>query len=604
MTFLLPLVLLQQQDSPASLLKRVQSALDSGRVENVAPLFSKPEDASYLGRVGKDPNALKKMTATVFPAPQGWESAGRWWLIMSAHREVEADHDLIFPVVSSPRGLRLGAEIPEWRAGGRIKSMGVDARIHAGEGSIDVSAGVSYTDATPGKAMLFRLNNLYQLQDIQTTPGKSLKISQPPCGEVVSAPPAGSVMQVGGLVAVTPPASDGTIQFRYRGKLGAGEPVGDERDQILPDRAYVTGYWVPILGRLPFTTQTTIQGPKDWVIRSEGKQFPLDFSPPDVQSVGFRCDVPISFPKIVGGRYVIAAEGEANGKRVVSYQFEPVDKKRAKVDVEWMEKAMEFYEENLGPFPFGSYECFDGKGYYGIESYSYTILAPDITSWAVSHEMGHTYFGGLVPCAYVRDTWNEGVTQYVDSVLLHEDSLASRAYQTIDNPRPLTKMDVAWEDDGITYFRGGYVMQMLEEEIGQDEVLEGLRLMIKDRVGKDTVWTDLRPYFEKSSGKDLKWFWAQWIENGKFPTVTIEGASTRQQEGKWVTQVKLRQSGTPKPFRLRFALDVGDEEQAVEMDATTASLEFETKGKPETIEIDAQPYSLIHIGPPVEVRGS
>src|SRR5262249_43306873 len=160
----------------------------------------------------------------------------------------------------------------------------------------------------------------------------------------------------------------------------------------------------------------------------------------------YKCSVPIAYPKVCAGKYVLALEGKQNGHALRSYQFAPVDLKRATDDVGWMKKAIAFYEANLGPFPFKTYECFDGKKYYGIESYSYTILAPSITTWAVSHEMGHTYFGGVVPCAYVKDSWNEGLTQYVDDVLLHHNpEVEQNAFSGININVPLTEMPVAWE---------------------------------------------------------------------------------------------------------------------------------------------------------------
>ena len=61
-------------------------------------------------------------------------------------------------------------------------------------------------------------------------------------------------------------------------------------------------------------------------------------------------------------------------------------------------RACEFFEKNLGPFPFPSYEVFDADTYYGIESYSYTLLNRTVTTRFVTHELGHTWFGGIAPC--------------------------------------------------------------------------------------------------------------------------------------------------------------------------------------------------------------
>lgn len=600
MTSLLAFALLSRQGTPEDLLERMQQVVRSGDARRAEQLFSVKSDAKYLLEMAERSGGIHGFEVAVFQAPPGWESTGRFWAIFHRAQEVESDHDVIYPVVQTPRGARLGAEIPEWNAGGRATRAGIDARIHATEGSVDVSTGIEYTGAKPGRAMLFRLADRYRVLDVQENGGDA--VSVPEADESHPITGAGKVVRVGGLLAVVPDTASGTLQFRYSGTIGEHEGELEDGDQISEERAYITGFWVPSLGRLPFKTQITIAGPKDWVIRSEGEQFPVDFGPRDVQTVGYRCEVPISFPKIVGGRYELAAEGQAGGHTLRSYQFAPVDKQRAAKDVEWMQKAMAFYEANLGPFPFKDYECFDGKGYYGIESYSYTLLAPRITTWAVSHEMGHTYFGGLVPCPYVRDTWNEGLTQYVDTVLFHEsDEEAKKSFEQIGIRKALSDIPIAWENDGLTYHRGAYAMQMLDAEIGHPAVMKGLRALIADRVGKDTVWDDLRPYFERASGRNLKWFWSQWIHGSEFPTLKIISATAKPQAGKWVTTLDVRQSGTPTPFRLRCGVKVGDRERVVRIGTAKATVRVVTDARPTSASLEPSPYTLVRAGAPVRV---
>lgn len=600
MTPLLALAVLGRQDGPEKLLSRMVDAVRSGDGRRAEQLFAARGDAKYLLEMTARLGGLGDFRAAVFQAPQGWEQTGHYWAMFHRAQEIESDHDVIYRVVETPGGLRLGSEIPEWDAGGRVTQAGIDARLHPEQGSVDLSTGVEFTGAKPGRALLFRLADLYRLQGIQTNGGDEVPVPQADESRPVEG--TGKVMRVGGLLAVVPDTASGTLQFRYGGTIGEGASDMDDRDQITQQYSYVTSFWVPTLGRLPFKTHITIAGPKDWILRSEGEPFPVDFGPPDVQTVGFRCDVPISFPKIVGGRYELAGEGQAGGHTVRSYQFAPIDKERAAKDVEWMQKAMAFYEANLGPFPFKDYECFDGSDYYGIESYSYTLLAPKITTWAVSHEMGHTYFGGLVPCPYVRDTWNEGLTEYVDNVLLHGSSEEARiSFQQIDIKKPLSQIPIAWENDGLTYHRGAYAMQMLDAEIGHPAVLRGLRTMIADRPGKDTAWADLRPYFERASGRNLRWFWSQWIDGAQFPTLKIDKAEARTQGGRWVTTAVVRQSGTPAPFRLRFALKVGDRQRVVRMGKAQEAYRITTDSKPESIRLEPLPYTLVRSGGPVKV---
>ncbi|MEA2552284.1 MAG: hypothetical protein QOJ65_460 [Fimbriimonadaceae bacterium] len=600
MTALLAFALLVRQDSPSALLARMQDAVKAGDKAAITALFDNQGESDYLFRMASRCGGLNNLKVAVFRSPKGWESTGKYWATFHAWQELEQDHDPIYRVQETASGLKLGPEIPESDCGGKVTSATVDVAIERDAGAVWVTSQLGFADAVPGRALLFRLNDNYSLTK---GPGERYRATTLDESEVSSA--SLPDFRVGSLLALTATDRIGRVSCSYTAKLGTGARHSDDRDQVTSTYAYITSWWIPSLGRLPYTTSVKVAAPAGWIVRSEGRLEPFKATPKHSTLAMFKCDVPISYPKVIAGKYVLAAEGTANGKRLRSYQFAPVDKKRAEQDVETMKKAMVFYEANLGPWPFKGYECLDGKNYYGIESYSYTLLAPSITSWAVSHEMGHTYFGGVVPCPYVKDSWNEGLTEYVDSVLFLKDpKIPARGLDTMKFPMPLTEMPIPWEYEGATYYRGAYVMQMLDAEIGHDAVMQALRALIKDRVGKDTTWRDLRPYFEKSSGGDLAWFWKQWIEGGQFPHVSILSATTRSENGKWVTKVAIKQSGTDAPFRLRFAVRLkgtGEVEFPSQMTGPTETYEVTSDFKPDEVSVNPIPSALVKVDGPIKV---
>ncbi len=510
----------------------MQDAVKSGSEAQISALFEKPDGDDYLLRMAKRCGGLQGLKVAVFHVPKGWEDTGKYWAMFHTWQELEQDHDPIYRVVSTPQGLKLGAEIPEWDCGGKLMSGESTVYLDPKAGDVHVKTDLTYRRDVHQKALLFRLSDVYR--DIELWLGDRAANPIPVVNENEVGRSSHGFLRVGGLLAVEPSA--GSIDLSYSGHLAEGAKYSDDRDQVTTDHAYITSFWIPTLGRLPFKNSMTIVAPKDWTVCSEGfagkKNIQGDFA-----SSVFHCPFPISYPKICAGKYVVANEATVDGHLLRTYQFEPIEKKRADATLDWMKKAIVFYDKNLGEFPFKEYDCFDGKDYYGIESYSYTILAPSITWWAVSHEMGHTYFGGLVPCPYVKDSWNEGMTQYVDDVLLHDNAqeVNRNALKGLDVHVPLTQMPVAWEYNGATYWRGAYAMEMLDAEIGHDKVLAALRAMIKDRVGKETTWSDLRPYFEKSSGENLKWFWDQWITGSTFPHVKISQVSVVKSGDKYTT---------------------------------------------------------------------
>ena len=226
-----------------------------------------------------------------------------------------------------------------------------------------------------------------------------------------------------------------------------------------------------------------------------------------------------------------------------------------------------------------------------------------MTTRFIPHEIGHTYFGGIAPSAYVRDTWNEGLTQYIDSIVYQNnaDRSLEEGLRTINLDVPLTKMPVAHEHGNASYMRGAYVMRMLEDEIGRDAVLAGLRLLLKDRVGQDTTWPDLQIYFERSSGQKLDWFWRQWVLNSKFPTLSVFDAEPIQVEKKWRTRVTVNQSGTAEPYRLRYKVVVRRGPQIASKLVTTRApgetFTIESDFQPTAAEVEVFPHTLARVTP-------
>ncbi len=156
-------------------------------------------------------------------------------------------------------------------------------------------------------------------------------------------------------------------------------------------------------------------------------------------------------------------------------------------------------------------------------------------------------------------------------------------------------MPVPWALGGATYWRGCYVMKMLESEIGADRVLAALRKIATSRKGRDTCWDDLRPYFEQAGGKPLGWFWRQWIDGASFPTLSLDSQRTARCAGGFRTTVRVSQTGTKSPFRLRFGLAARSFTKQVQMTAASAKFTFETPSRPLDLRLQVFPFTLARV---------
>lgn len=601
------ILLATSQASPEqALLDGVVRAVGSGNFSQVQALFARAEDARYLSEAVNRRGGLRAWRVNMVDAPSDRREAGQVWVVFHARHDIQEDRDVVVPVIRTGDGLRLGKEIPEWAPDKyQIDQQHVDALLQPDRGSITVQTRVEFRTSASARSVVMRLGQPYVLQRASIQTG-DLKVENAEPGTRVKADP-GEALKVGGLVIIDSEKALEHATLRYQGSINT-----PTEDKITTNVAYITAWWLPSIGRLPFTTRTNVTGPKDWTLISEGEPIQtrgatLFGAMENTQTVQFECSLPIAYPKIVGGKYTMAAEKVVDGRTYRSYQLDPVEPERAKRDVELIADSIAWFEKNLGKFPFSRYFVFDADTYYGIESYSYTLLRRSITTQFVTHEIGHTYFGGIVPCAYTRDTWNESLTQYVDSVLYaqNRDGSLQAGLRSINLQKPLSKMDVAHADGSSTYYRGAYVMRMLENEIGLPAMLKAMQEMVATRRGKPTIWDDLRPYFERAGGQDLKWFWDQWIHGATFPTVAVTDAQTVSRDGKWRNFVRIGQTGD-RNFRLRVRVVLRrfseKWEQDVVLDGNQKTVTIDTPLQPSEASVEVFGLALARTGQPLAVK--
>lgn len=577
--------LLLTQNPIQDFVVKVQTAVDSKQQSQVRSLFHNANDADYLVEVLE--RETQKLKVIALDAPKGW--GNEKWITISGEQELEQDHDPIYTLQDKGGKLGLGSEITEDFASEKARithaSIAVKLDLATKVANVAVDLKMDYSD---NRAVVFRLNPSWQAPSFSE----------------------GELKRVGGLLIWTPTSKADSLSLTYGAKAGNGWV------HFKDDYAYLLSYWIPSLGRLPHTTDTTIFGPKEWQLRSEGVVKTVDSeSPvvkrvkpdPSLQSVRYECSIPISYPKVVSGAYTLVAEKKVGDRVFRSWMFGNGDKARAEFDVNRMAEFADFCDKNLMEWPFPGYECFDAKDFYGIESYSYTLLAPIITSRYVTHEMGHTYFGGIAPAAYVNDSWNEGVTTYLDDVLTGRlvDRPIEAGYETATYPKALDKMAVAHADNGISYHRGAYIMKMLEAEIGKGKVIEGLKLLLKGQVGLDTRWKDLRPYFEKAGNKPLDWFWKQWVESATFPKVKLNSSSIDRVNGRYRVRLGLSQTGTLQPYRIKLGITLdGGSLRVVEFKNATQTITIDgLTTKPTAVKIDPVGYTLAQVEGDLSVDG-
>ena len=191
----------------------------------------------------------------------------------------------------------------------------------------------------------------------------------------------------------------------------------------------------------------------------------------------------------------------------------------------------------------------------------------------IAHEIFHHWFGNLV----TSESWsnlalNESFANYSQYLWreykygktnadahLYENS---KAY--FDNSDNFNKKLVRYyyddkEDmfDLISYNKGGTILHMLRNYLGDKAFFSGLKKYLIDNQYKSAEVSHLRLAFEEVSGLDLQWFFNQWFYGAGHPniqvsydynllekTVTVNFVQTQTNEFKFPMAIDIFENGT------------------------------------------------------------
>ncbi|MEP6620276.1 MAG: M1 family metallopeptidase [bacterium] len=205
---------------------------------------------------------------------------------------------------------------------------------------------------------------------------------------------------------------------------------------------------------------------------------------------------------------------------------------------------MSMFERLIGPFPYEKLAHLQSSTRFGGMENASNIFYDDkvITSHSIkddlmAHEMAHQWFGDAVTEREWSHLWlSEGFATYFAALwtkFIRGDGAFDREMGTIKKriladpvvaARPV--IDTAQKDymqllNVNSYQKGGYILYMLNERIGDSAFFAGLRsYQTKYRHGT-ALSDDLRAELEKSSGQSLGQFFQQWLRQPGVPEPTI-----------------------------------------------------------------------------------
>lgn len=248
-------------------------------------------------------------------------------------------------------------------------------------------------------------------------------------------------------------------------------------------------------------------------------------------------------------------------------------------------EMIEFFSKKMGyDYPWAKYAQISGRDYVSgaMENTTATLHGSDIlqkpgqlideNKWedTIAHELFHHWFGDLVTAeSWSNLTVNESFANYSEYLWNEykygKDQADYHQLEDVDryihNPSDFKKNLVRFnyesrEDvfDLVTYQKGGGILHMLRNYLGDDAFFAGMNDYLKTNEYQNAEAHQLRLSFEKVSGKDLNWFFNQWYFGSGNPKLNY--SYTFEPVKKQIT-VTINQT-QDLPFEFPLAIDVYD----------------------------------------------
>lgn len=238
------------------------------------------------------------------------------------------------------------------------------------------------------------------------------------------------------------------------------------------------------------------------------------------------------------------------------------------------------------------------------------LIDKDYNDIVVAHEMFHHWFGDLVTAeSWSNLTVNESFADYSESLWLekrygadaadhHRQEVADGYFgQAENNTHDLVNFKyLSREDmfDAHSYNKGGSILHMLRNYMGDDAFFAALTKYLKDNSFKTGEAHQLRLALEEVAGEDLNWFFNQWYYKAGHPILDIKYDYDEMNKRISITveQQQTTDNNTPHIFELPVSVDIytkaGEKptRQKIRVNQRKQTFTFDASEKPALIDFD------------------
>jgi hypothetical protein len=477
------------------------------KARDVASLTSAAAPNAWRGR---NPFAVLKTGGAYETGRFGWNAIsgtapdGKRYVVFSTPLTSEDVGERLFET----DGSKLTRFIDELEDGGwRIEKHRLVVRLQPSSKRVAIQDDFTLKAEPNAGRLMLRLSPNYRVSKLAKTGG----------GKV-------DWIQLGGIVFVAGVNSGDRLSMDYAAGVDKPGYAGSisEREAMLTN-----DYWYPMIARKPTPFSIEIHGPSNWELVCNGNLVRSGVNGLE-KVTEYDMPVPISYWSLNAGPYKTVSETIQGRKFWVKSSV--LSASQMQIQPKFFPLIIQTFEA-FAPFPFEGYGSNMTPTYGGGALEAYSFVTSGYYSGEDSHEIGHTWFGGMVDNTYLKSLWNESFAvwcqgYYGRNAKLGDKSERALAYiQTPEvdpdayNAAPLADApaEIGPVATTLGYGKGAYVLQMLEQKIGTPAFVDACREWIKTQdKTKGAEWEDFERSVQKVSKVPTKAFFDQWVRRPGF----------------------------------------------------------------------------------------
>jgi aminopeptidase N len=301
--------------------------------------------------------------------------------------------------------------------------------------------------------------------------------------------------------------------------------------------------------------------------------------------------------------FAVQLAGEVSHIPVYSWVY-PEDRNKGFYDYAQAVDILPWFIKTWGPYAYKKLANVQSKTIFGGLENANTIFYSENSvtgtrksEGLLAHEIAHQWFGNMATETDWAHLWlSEGFATYM-TIMYFENKygrdtatkmLLEDRQQVIDfakrKQRPVVDTTVTNYMELLnanSYQKGGFILHMLRQHLGDTVFQRGIRTYYARYAGKNAGTDDLRKVLEEVSKKDLKQFFKQWLFTSGHPVLDVKWKYDAAKKSIAVTITQKQEQ------LFDFPLEIGYN------NTQKKSVEIKNRETNFTIASDSQPQNIV-----------